>query len=154
MLGWYRPRHQSLSIRAEKVLGVLISVISWLIILRKNSDLLTRFIILDANRILSHFNKFATLMARGNFCWACAMLVVQVRVSIHSTALLQTVANRYTIRVIRPGIAQVCAAVYIVITTINIIRVLITQVFAALEFTITDTIFVHWPEVVFATCCA
>ena len=93
-------------------------------------------------------------MARGNFCWACAMLVVQVRVSIHSTALLQTVANRYTIRVFRPGIAQVCAAVYIVITTINIIRVLITQVFAALEFTITDTIFVHWPEVFFATCCA
>lgn len=93
-------------------------------------------------------------MARGNFCWAGAMFIVQVRVSIHSTALLQTVANWCTIRVFRPGIAQVCAAVYIVITTIKVIRVLITQVFAALALTITDTIFVHWPEVVLAACCA
>ena len=130
-LGWYRPCHQRFSVRAEKKLGVFTSIISRLFILRKNSDFRTRYIILDTNRILSHFNKFAALMARGNFCWACAMLVVQVRVSIHRTALFQTVANWHTIRVLRPGIAQVCTAVYTVITTIKVIRVLITQVFAA-----------------------
>jgi hypothetical protein len=59
------------------------------------------------------------------------MLVVKVRVSMHNTALFQTVANWHTIRVFRPGISQVCTAVYIVNTTIKVIRVLITQVFAA-----------------------